>query len=231
MADQIHVLYRMFNRDGVLLYVGITNDPKERFKAHGGEKSWWSEVANVTVEHLPSRQHLQAAESNAITNERPLYNIVRPVGAYLAEPPVAKCPTCRSPEPNLIPLDEYELLTEEGQLIPFCDDPFHFPGDEQAADKVRKYRDLYRKAGLLRLSAIAQERLERRRAAMEALGKTLDIDNLFGLKESPSTSAAKQSVTRSAVDAPGLATANRPTGSKFQAGADCSGQPATRVTP
>jgi hypothetical protein len=124
VMDVPHVLYRMFNRDGVLLYVGITNNPKGRFRTHSESQPWWSEVVNITLEHLPSRLHLQAAESNAIKNEGPLYNIARPAGAYVPEP---TCPSCASSKPDLMPVEDYELLTEDGELAPFCTDPFHFP--------------------------------------------------------------------------------------------------------
>jgi hypothetical protein len=168
----------MFNRDGVLLYVGITNNPKERFKTHGELKSWWSEVANITLQHLPSRWHLEAAESDAIKDEGPLYNITRPARARVPPPPRPRCPTCRSPEPDLVPAD-WELLCEDGQLMPWCTDPFHFPGDEPAAEKYHKNRDLLRQAGLLRLSRIAEERLERRREAMAPLGDLLDLNTIL----------------------------------------------------
>jgi predicted GIY-YIG superfamily endonuclease len=173
--DSPHVLYRMFNRDGVLLYVGITNNPKGRFRTHGELKSWWSEVATITLQHLPSRLHLEAAESDAIKNEGPLYNIARTAGAYVPRP---KCPSCGSPEPDLMP-DDYELLDEDGRLVPFCTDPFHFPGDERAAEKLHQNRDLLRQAGLLRLSALAEERLKRRREAMERLGDMLDLNTIL----------------------------------------------------
>ena len=166
VMDVPHVLYRMFNRDGVLLYVGITNNPKGRFRTHSESQPWWSEVVNITLEHLPSRLHRQAAESNAIKDEGPLYNIARPAGAYVPEP---TCPSCASSKPDLMPVEDYELLTEDGEWVPFCTDPFHFPGEEWA-EKIHKNRDLLRQAGLLRLSAIAKERLERRRGAQNGSG-------------------------------------------------------------
>lgn len=71
----MHALYRFYNGAGELLYVGITNDPPRRFAKHRGEKSWWTEVANITISHYPSRDALLDAERASIKAERPLYNI------------------------------------------------------------------------------------------------------------------------------------------------------------
>lgn len=71
----MHALYRFYNGAGDLLYVGITNDPPRRFAKHRGEKSWWTEVASITIQHHPSRDALLDAERSAIQAERPLYNI------------------------------------------------------------------------------------------------------------------------------------------------------------
>lgn len=61
-----HVLYRMFDEDGVLLYVGITDDPVTRFRGHRGIKSWWNQVCTITLERYSSRQELEDAERVAL---------------------------------------------------------------------------------------------------------------------------------------------------------------------
>ena len=52
-----HILYRFFDHGGVLLYVGVTNNPPRRFAQHSSDKDWWDEVASITVENHPTRQH------------------------------------------------------------------------------------------------------------------------------------------------------------------------------
>lgn len=69
-------VYRLRNRDGVLLYVGIAGNPGRRFEQHAGEKPWWGEVASIDLEHHPDRETAAAAEMRAIKAERPRYNIV-----------------------------------------------------------------------------------------------------------------------------------------------------------
>lgn len=80
-----HALYRFLDRDGGLLYVGITADPGVRWKTHSKDKPWWSEVATCTVEHFSTRDAVLAAERTAIATECPRYNVVhngkRPIPA------------------------------------------------------------------------------------------------------------------------------------------------------
>lgn len=71
-----HVLYRLYDQDGALLYVGITNSIPNRFKRHADEQRWWPEVTGCRVEFLPDRAALQRAERDAIWFERPRHNIM-----------------------------------------------------------------------------------------------------------------------------------------------------------
>ena len=70
-----HALYRFYDTDGQLLYVGITLDPGTRWKTHSKDKPWWLEVANVTVEVHSSRGAVIEAERAAIIAEHPKHNI------------------------------------------------------------------------------------------------------------------------------------------------------------
>lgn len=67
-------LYRFFNADGDLLYVGISLNPFTRWKQHRSEKPWWVEVVNVTIQHYDDRETVSLAELDATKNERPRYN-------------------------------------------------------------------------------------------------------------------------------------------------------------
>ncbi len=71
----IHVLYRMYDAHGALLYVGRTCNPHNRFRAHQIEKHWWLEVDTIKVENFESRPALVEAERIAIVAEKPRYNI------------------------------------------------------------------------------------------------------------------------------------------------------------
>lgn len=70
-----HVLYRFYDENGTLLYVGITNSINTRFKAHVVDKSWWPEVADCRIAFYPDRAALARAEGDAIKYEHPCYNV------------------------------------------------------------------------------------------------------------------------------------------------------------
>lgn len=71
-----HTLYRCWDRRKRLLYVGISLDAGKRVKQHGVSKDWWTQVANITLEHFGDRESLEFAERQAIAGENPLYNKV-----------------------------------------------------------------------------------------------------------------------------------------------------------
>lgn len=70
------VVYRFFDAQGALLYVGVSENVKQRWVVHGSTKPWWPEVAEKTTEVFPSRDEALEAERAAIVAEKPKYNIV-----------------------------------------------------------------------------------------------------------------------------------------------------------
>jgi predicted GIY-YIG superfamily endonuclease len=73
-----HFLYRHFNSEGVLLYVGITNTWPKRLSAHRRNAHWFDTVKYVTIEQLKDRDELELAEAIAIRDEKPQCNVQRP---------------------------------------------------------------------------------------------------------------------------------------------------------
>lgn len=71
-----NALYRFWDADGTLLYIGITLKPSSRWKHHAKNKPWWHEVAVITVEAFPNREAVEEAEREAIRIQRPKYNVV-----------------------------------------------------------------------------------------------------------------------------------------------------------
>lgn len=72
-----HILYRWFNTDNELLYVGITNNALRRHKSHS-KKEWFQneKIGIVSHQYFDSRELLELAEREAIKNEKPKYNQV-----------------------------------------------------------------------------------------------------------------------------------------------------------
>lgn len=70
-----HTLYRFFDAEGALLYVGRTTNPRQRWRTHEKEKDWFDAVATVTREVFATAVEVDAAERRAIALEAPIQNI------------------------------------------------------------------------------------------------------------------------------------------------------------
>jgi len=89
-------LYRLFDADDRLLYVGIAFNPEARWNEHRG-KAWWPSVVRKSVEWHPTRLVALEAEARAIEAESPRHNRL---GVDLPLPPV-RLPTRRTPVPDI----------------------------------------------------------------------------------------------------------------------------------
>jgi hypothetical protein len=68
-------VYRHFDADGTLLYVGITSSSSRRESGHLLNSLWHGMSASRTEEWFPNRADAEAAEVKAIKDEEPLFNI------------------------------------------------------------------------------------------------------------------------------------------------------------
>lgn len=68
------VLYRHFDGNGNLLYVGVSVSALLRTKAHSLVSAWFGDVRSITVEHFPTMRDALRAEKMAIRRERPKFN-------------------------------------------------------------------------------------------------------------------------------------------------------------
>ena len=80
MVRQPTCVYRFYDAEGVLLYVGLTMRFKERLSAHK-RRDWWHLVSRCDVEWFDGREPAKTAEREAIATEDPTYNITRPANA------------------------------------------------------------------------------------------------------------------------------------------------------
>jgi len=67
-------LYRHFDKDGLLLYVGISLSAIERLRSHRRYAVWYRDIATIAVERFPTRWEALLAERVAIEDEKPLHN-------------------------------------------------------------------------------------------------------------------------------------------------------------
>lgn len=73
-------LYRHYDADGNLLYVGITINPGRRGKDHAKSSAWVEFAAREESVWFDSEEDAKAAERDAISNEAPLFNRVHAGG-------------------------------------------------------------------------------------------------------------------------------------------------------
>lgn len=67
-------VYRLYDTEDRLLYVGVANDLDVRLKRHANEKDWWSLVARRDITQFDNRLDAMYEESRAIERESPIHN-------------------------------------------------------------------------------------------------------------------------------------------------------------
>lgn len=75
MPEKTQHLYRWYDENDVLLYVGVSVNAYFRAKSHKTNASWWAEAATMRLESFDTREAVLAAEKLAIQTEHPVYNV------------------------------------------------------------------------------------------------------------------------------------------------------------
>lgn len=71
-------LYRLFDADGGLLYIGISYSAIARYTQHRVDKPWIGDVCRIEIEtHDVTRTEIADMEMEAIAAENPRHNIIR----------------------------------------------------------------------------------------------------------------------------------------------------------
>lgn len=70
------VLYRAYDANNTLLYIGISSQAFARFDQHSHTSQWLPSCPYVTLEHYRHRNDALKAEKAAIKNENPKFNLV-----------------------------------------------------------------------------------------------------------------------------------------------------------
>lgn len=69
-----YVVYRHFNCEGDLLYVGMTSNIGARNLQHKNRSHWFSQVSMITLDWFADKQEAKDTEASAICSESPIYN-------------------------------------------------------------------------------------------------------------------------------------------------------------
>jgi predicted GIY-YIG superfamily endonuclease len=68
-------LYRHFDEEHNLLYVGISLSTFARLSQHKEHSAWFKKIKSVEIENFDTREGAMAAERKAICTEDPMFNI------------------------------------------------------------------------------------------------------------------------------------------------------------
>jgi len=68
-------IYRHFDAEGNLLYVGMSNNPINRLDNHRATAAWYHLIRSMTMEECGSMEEAAIKELEAIKNENPIHNI------------------------------------------------------------------------------------------------------------------------------------------------------------
>lgn len=73
--DRLTAVYRFYDDQDRLLYVGITCNLTARLRDHEASAPWWADHRAATVNWQDNRAIAVAEERFAIQNEKPIYNV------------------------------------------------------------------------------------------------------------------------------------------------------------
>ena len=78
-------LYRHYDINDNLLYVGISINAFNRLKQHKKYSEWSNKAVKMLHESFNTREEALIAERNAIKRERPLYNVIHNDGIIISK--------------------------------------------------------------------------------------------------------------------------------------------------
>ncbi len=78
-------LYRHYDEEGRLLYVGVSLAPISRLREHRYQSRWFYRISVVKIEHFATRAEAVSAEVTAIETEEPMFNTVHVPRAILSD--------------------------------------------------------------------------------------------------------------------------------------------------
>ncbi len=81
-------LYRHYDTDGNLLYVGVSHSTIVRLMGHKCTSAWFDQITTIKIERFDCREDALRAERKAIETESPLHNVKNSLREIPQPPPV-----------------------------------------------------------------------------------------------------------------------------------------------
>ena len=75
LASVEHTVYRMYDQEGRLIYVGCTYDLEQRLNTHRRAMWWYYQSVRIVTETHPNRTEARKAETRIRDTEAPRWNI------------------------------------------------------------------------------------------------------------------------------------------------------------
>lgn len=75
LAIDPHIVYRYFDANDRLIYVGCTRSPKQRMDQHRMGSWWHSQSVRVRLLVFPNKEYARWKETQAIATENPRWNV------------------------------------------------------------------------------------------------------------------------------------------------------------
>jgi len=67
-------VYRLYDAEDRLLYIGLTMGTERRFEKHR-RRPWWKDVTRTDIQVHPDRESAKSAERVALNTENPMHNL------------------------------------------------------------------------------------------------------------------------------------------------------------
>lgn len=141
----MNYLYRLFDANDQLLYVGISKSAIHRLHQHLEQQPWSEQIAKQTVERFKNRDDLLRAERAAIKAEQPKHNLIHNTRADLETPKVKRRPRKESKygrgTVRQLPSGKWQAAKRnaDGKYEPA---PETFTTQQEAADWLKAQRPL-----------------------------------------------------------------------------------------
>lgn len=117
LIAEMHAVYRMFDEERNLLYIGRTGNAGKRFGDHN-TKRWFPLVATIELEWHPTHAVAVAAEERAILAEQPRYNVIGKMPeSRRAVPPRRRPKSACRPAVAPVPATQVEIPEAARQAI------------------------------------------------------------------------------------------------------------------